>query len=85
MVDQLIPKEATKVLGTALIVTSMKITPKFFLVFTLFLNDLWYYQYHHKENPEYPNSTKIFMEKVDLIKEFQLNPEALLDYLPFTK
>ncbi len=68
-----------------MITTSIKISPKFLLVFSMFLNDIWFYKYHHKQNPSYPNSAKAYMDKVDVIKDFQLNPEFFLDYMPFTK
>ena len=62
--------------------TSMKTAPKFLFAFTLFLNDLWLYKFHRKFQPQYPNSTLAFMDKIDIAKELQIRP-AFLDDLNF--
>ena len=40
---------------------TIKAMPKFLLIFTALVNDLPFYKYHRKFEPEYPNSTIIFM------------------------
>ena len=61
----------------------MRISPKFLLTLTLFLNDLWYYKFHRKYGPEYPQSTQLFMQKIDLIQELQFLPFFLEEVFPF--
>lgn len=81
----MLSRKSCKTIGTVLVLTSVKVAPNFLAIFAVFLNDLWYYKYHHKSNPRYPNTTLAFTEKVELVKQFQLSPDELLAYLPFTK
>ena len=61
--------------------STIKAMPKFLLIFTVLVNDLPFYKYHRKFQPEYPNSTIIFMEKFDMLKE--LGVDNFANYLNF--
>lgn len=45
--------------------------PKFLLPLACLLDDLWYYQYHHKE---YPITMKAFLVNVDLANSLRFIP-----------
>lgn len=62
------PNSTAQTVGTVMIAITMRIAPKFLMIFTLFLNDLWFYKFHRKFDPEYPLSTKVFMQKIDVMK-----------------
>lgn len=68
---------ATQVIGKTATIASLKISPSFFLAFTGFLDDLWYYKYHRYS---YPLSIRIFMEKIDIINELRFSP-WFLDFM----
>lgn len=68
IIDQVIPSQVTQGFASALTICSMRAMPKFILVFSVFLNDLFYYRYHRKFGPEYPNASLAFMQKFDVIQ-----------------
>lgn len=69
--------------GSAFIfpLSNIKAFPKFILVLTLSINDLVLYRYHRKFEPGYPNSTLIFMEKFDILRE--LSTKSIEKYVEF--
>lgn len=54
-----------------LTIASMKFNPKFIVSLTLFLDDLYYYQFHRNN---YTQSAKFFMDKVDILNVIRLYP-----------
>lgn len=61
-------------MGYIISISSVRAMPRFLLVLTMLINDLAFYKYHRKFQPEYPESVQIFMESFDLMKELGVNP-----------
>lgn len=53
---------------------SMKFNPKFLVSMAFFLDDLYYYRYHHNN---YTKSAKLFMNKIELVNLIRMNSDLL--------
>jgi len=64
--------QAMQTIGKSLSVTSIgSLTPRNLQTLLLVLDDLYYYKFHRTE---YPESIKIFMDKIDIIFEYRFTP-----------
>ena len=59
------------VLGKTLTLSQIRLMPNIFRCLALLLDDLWYYRYHRVD---YPESARIFMDKIDIINDLRLSP-----------
>lgn len=64
-------------MGTTVVFASMKFNPKFLVSLAFFLDDLYYYRYHHYN---YTESVRFFMNKIELVNMLRLNFN-LLDFI----
>lgn len=66
--------------GSFLTVCTLNITPKYFMSFLAFIEDIWLYQYHRKEKAKekmftnYPTTVNFFLEEASLIGEIKMSP-----------
>lgn len=77
--DFIDPETIVKVstaLGNIATIFTLNITPKIFVAFVAFIEDLWLYQYHRR-NTEYPSTVSFFLQEASFIGEIKISPDFM--------